>query len=55
MISMHQFFRSESYSVWKNMMWFKIYPIAFIFFLSRKYKDNILPIVELNKSDKNEV
>lgn len=36
MTSMHQFFRSESYSLWKNMMWFKIYPILVAFLLSRE-------------------
>lgn len=36
MTSLFQFFRSESYSLWKNMMWFKIYPLVFIFFFSSK-------------------
>lgn len=35
MISIYQIFRAESYSLWKNIMWFKIYPICIIFFMSR--------------------
>lgn len=38
MISLFQFFRSESYSLWKNMMWFKIYPLALIHIISSKVK-----------------
>ena len=38
MISLFQFFRSESYSLWKNMMWFKIYPLAVIYFVSRRFR-----------------
>lgn len=40
MTSMHQFFRSESYSLWKNMMWFKVYPVFLIFFLSSRAKSH---------------
>lgn len=38
MTSAHQFFRSESYSLWKNMMWFKIYPLLVILLLSAMRK-----------------
>ena len=37
--SMYLFFRAESYSLWKNMAWFKIYPTALIFICSRKKSD----------------
>lgn len=36
MISIFQFFRSESYSLWKNMVWFKLYPVILVFFISKK-------------------
>lgn len=36
MISVYQIFRSDSYSLWKNLMWFKIYPVLLIFWLSRR-------------------
>ena len=35
MTSIYQMFRSESYSMFKTMMWFKIYPTVIIFVLSR--------------------
>ncbi|WP_296878305.1 O-antigen polymerase [Thomasclavelia sp.] len=35
LLSLYQFFRSESYSLWKNMMWFKIYPILLIYYISK--------------------
>ena len=38
MISIFQFFRSESYSLWKNMMWFKIYPLALIYYISSRIR-----------------
>lgn len=38
--SIYMLFRSESYSLWKNMMWFKIYPMIAIFFIA-KIKQNI--------------
>ena len=38
MTSLFQFFRSESYSLWKNMMWFKIYPLTIIFFISKRIR-----------------
>lgn len=34
--SINMLFRAESYSLWKNMMWFKIYPILMLYFYSRK-------------------
>ena len=37
--SMYLFFRAESYSLWKNMAWFKIYPTALIFLFSKKKID----------------
>lgn len=37
LISVYQVFRAESYSLLKNMMWFKIYPILIIYAYSRKY------------------
>lgn len=35
MTSIYLFFRAESYSLWKNMVWFKIYPTALIFWISK--------------------
>ena len=35
LVSMFQFFRSESYSLWKNMMWFRIYPTLIILWMAR--------------------
>lgn len=34
--SMNGFFRSESYALWKGMIWFKIYPMFLILFFSRR-------------------
>ena len=34
LVSVNMLFRSESYAFWKNMMWFKIYPILLFYFLS---------------------
>lgn len=34
LISMFQFFRSESYSLWKNMAWFRIYPVLITMWMS---------------------
>lgn len=43
MVSMYMFFRAEAYSIWKNMVWFKIYPFAIIYYFSRKNieKENV--------------
>ncbi len=41
--SLNMLFRAESFSLWKNMMWFKIYPILFLYFYSRK-KTHIVSI-----------
>lgn len=41
MISIYQMFRSESYSLWKNMAWFKILPILIIFYISRRSNNKI--------------
>lgn len=38
LLSVYQIFRSDSYSMWKNMMWFKIYPTLLIFMLAKKLK-----------------
>ena len=35
LVSLFQFYRSESYSLWKNMVWFRIYPVIFIFYFSK--------------------
>lgn len=35
LVSMYQFFRSESYSLWKNIMWFRIYPVLILMRASR--------------------
>lgn len=40
MTSIFQMFRSESYSLWKSMVWFKIFPVLIIFWLSRRNKIN---------------
>lgn len=34
LVSINMLFRSESYSFWKNMMWFKVYPILLFYYLS---------------------
>ena len=34
--SVYQLFRSESYSLWKTMYWFKIIPILIIFKISKR-------------------
>jgi oligosaccharide repeat unit polymerase len=34
LVSMFQFFRSESYSLWKNMMWFRVYPALILMWVS---------------------
>lgn len=44
MLSIYQIFRSDSYSMWKNMMWFRVYPTILIFLLAKigyKEKRNI--------------
>lgn len=46
MSSMYLFFRAESYSLWKNMAWFKIYPTAIIFLVSRIKEDSASVIME---------
>lgn len=33
--SVYQLFRADAFSLWKNMMWFEIYPLALIFFLCK--------------------
>jgi len=38
LISMFQFFRSESYSLWKNMAWFRLYPVVIIMWVSRRIR-----------------
>ena len=35
-VSIHQLFRSEAYSFWKNMMWFRMYPMLILYFISAK-------------------
>lgn len=39
LVSINMLFRSEAYSFWKNMMWFKVYPILIFYHLS-KYKNH---------------
>lgn len=36
LLSIYQLFRSEAYSIWKNMMWFRIYPTIIIFIISKQ-------------------
>lgn len=38
MVSLFQFFRSESYSLWKNMVWFRVYPVIFLFISAKGIK-----------------
>lgn len=37
LLSVYQFFRSEAYSLWKNMMWMRVYPTMIIYFISVRY------------------
>lgn len=42
LISLFQFFRSESYSLWKNMVWFRIYPFVAMFVFAKSLKINLI-------------
>lgn len=44
LVSLNMLFRSEAYAFWKNMAWFRIYPILFLFYISRK-KLRVIPKV----------
>ena len=35
-VSIHQLFRSEAYSFWKNMMWFRMYPMLILYYFSTR-------------------
>lgn len=40
-VSIHQLYRSEAYSFWKNMMWFRMYPMLILYFLSSKRRKTV--------------
>lgn len=44
LVSLNMLFRSEAYAFWKNMAWFRIYPVIFLFYISRK-KIRVIPQV----------